>query len=385
MSIREVQHQARAIRIIQRALASTRMPHAYLFTGPEGVGRETMAMRLAQILLCKSPVVGQAPAEDEPPYTEACNACDDCRMVQAGTHPDLFVIHRLLVREHPDPTIRRQKALAISAEVVRHFLIEPVGRRPSRGRAKVFIIREAERLTDTAQNSLLKTLEEPPPSTFLILITSAQDRMLPTTRSRCQRVSFQPLPAQFVTEQLAALRPDTPDAERLFAARHCGGSLGAALRLIEDGLFATKRTWGDRLVELLRPARGFAPHLLAQPFITDAKEISKQVAEREPDISESDAIRMGVQTLLAALASFYQDAQRRVSGADVPPTNADQLGVIDLLAQTHSSRQLVAALHQLAQADAAIGRNAAAELTAETLFIQLANISQGRPALRVAL
>jgi DNA polymerase-3 subunit delta' len=385
VSIRDVQHQPRAHRIIQRALAGARMPHAYLFTGPEGVGREMMAMGLAQILLCQSPVVAEAPAEGEPPCTDACNDCDDCRLVQAGTHPDLFVIHRLLNREHPDSTIRKQKALTLSVDVIRHFLIERVSRRPMRGRAKIFIVREAERLTDAAQNSLLKTLEEPPPDTFLILLTSALDRMLPTTKSRCQPVSFQPLPPAFVAEQLATLKPDTPEPERLFIARHCGGSLGGALRLIEDGLFTTKQAWGDRLAELLRAARGFAPHLLAQPFLADAKAIGKQAIDRDPDMSETDATRVGIQMLLAALAGFYQDAQRRLSGADVALTNADQPQVIDLLSETHSPRQLVAALQQLAQADAAIGRNAALELTAETLFIQLAGIPQGRPGLRLAL
>lgn len=425
MSIFDVQHQPRAHRVIQRALSSHRMPHAYLFHGPPGVGREMMALRLAQILLCSnriqtdfpepstnvSPAVcstvssrtaqagkpsgaqgeapvaqGEAPvAQGTPPVAQdACGKCEDCRLVRAGTHPDLFVIYRQLNREHPEATVRKLKALMLGIDVIRHFVIEQVSRRPLRGRAKIFIIREAERLSDAAQNSLLKTLEEPPPDTFIILLTSAVDRMLPTTKSRCQPVPFQPLPPGFVAEKLAVPRPDKPEEERLYAARHSGGSLGSAVLLLDDGLFALKRAWGERLAELIRPPRGFAPHLLAQPFLADAKAIGRLAAERDPDMSETDATRVGIQALLAALAGFYQDAQRQATGAGVQPTNIDQPGVIETLSTTQPPLRLVAALQQLAQADTAIGRNAALELTVETLFIQLAAVAQGRPGLRIA-
>lgn len=407
MSIFEVQHQPRAHRVIQRALASHRMPHAYLFAGPDGVGREMLAVRLAQVMLCQSPASVPTPADaalaDEPPVApgssdrrvaasprhlvescqDACGECDDCRLVHAGTHPDLFVVHRQLNREHPDTTIRKQKALNISVEVIRHFVIDRVARRPMRGRAKFFIIREAERMSEAAQNSLLKTLEEPPPDTFIVLVTSAADRMLPTTKSRCQPVVFQPLPVAFVAQRLEALRPDTPADEREFVARHSGGSLGTALRLIDDGLFALKRAWGDKLVELLNPPRGFAPHLLAQPFINDAKTIGKQAAERDPDMSDTDATRVGLQALLAALAGFYQDAQRQAAGAAVEQVNGDQPRVIDAIVRTQPPARIIAALQQINQADAAISRNAALELTMETTFIELAHVAAGQPGRRI--
>lgn len=399
MSIFDVQYQPRAHRVVQRALAGRRMPHAYLFTGPEGVGRELMAIRLTQVLLCVSPVRGatgdagatgghagiEMPDLGDLVPTDACGRCDDCHMVKAGTHPDLYLVYRQLNREHPDSQIRKQKALTLSVDIIRHFLIDPVARRPLRGRAKVFIVREAERLSDAAQNSLLKTLEEPPPDTFLILLTSATDRMLPTTKSRCQPVSFQPLPASFVAERLGSLRESTPQPERLFAARQSGGSLGVALRSIDDGLFELKRNWGRRVTEWVRPVRGFGPHSLGRPFLADATAIGKLASDRDPDMSDTDAARLGIQGLLAMIASFYQDAQRQVTGSAVEPINADQPEVIAALTATHSSRQLVAAMRQIAQADAAIGRNAALELTMETLFIHLAGVAQGRPGSRIAI
>ena len=103
MSIFDVQHQERAHRIIQRALASERMPHAYLFAGPEGVGREMLATRLAGILLCSSPIRRPIPEgigglHNLGEGRDACGECQDCRLVAAGTHPDLFLIYRQINR-----------------------------------------------------------------------------------------------------------------------------------------------------------------------------------------------------------------------------------------------------------------------------------------------
>ncbi len=410
MSIFDVQHQPRAHRIIQRALSCERMPHAYLFAGPEGVGKEMLAHALAQTLLCESPVRRAMPetiAEAVPggQGADACGECQDCRLVGAGTHPDLFLIYRQLNRQHPDAAVRKQKALVLGVEVIRHFLIDRVGTRPSRRRAKVFIVREAERLNESAQNSLLKTLEEPPDATFIILLTHAMDRMLPTTRSRCQQVVFQSLPDDYVADRLRVLRRDAEAPEVTYIARHAGGCLGAALRQIDDGLYALKRTWGDRLAGLFgaagghdresasgratasarRPdpqaARGPAPHELARPFTDDAKTLGNCVIGRDPEVSQTDATRVGLQSLLAVLADFYLDALRQVNDAQLPQINADQPEVIDQLAQTHTTASLVSALKHLSDAETNLARNAHIELTLETLFIRLAQ-STDRPLRR---
>jgi len=381
VSIFDVQHQERAHRIIQRALASDRMPHAYLFAGHEGVGREMLASRLAAVLLCSSPVRRPIPDNLRGPNDlaegrDACGECEDCRLVAAGTHPDLFLIYRQLNRQHPDATIRKQKALFLGVEVIRHFVIEHQGMRPNRGRAKVFIIREAERLNDAAQNCLLKTLEEPPPDTFIILLTAALDRMLPTTRSRCQQVNFRSLPDDFVIQQLRSLRPDAGAEEIGYIARHVAGSLGLALRQLDDGLYALKRNWGEKLIELVSGPPGFSPNALAAPFLADAKQLAKCVSERDPDVSDTDATRAGLQMLLAVLAHFYSDALRRGVGADNTLVNADQSDVIDRLSQFSGFGPVALALRYLTEADANLGRNAHLELTLETLFIRLADVTR---------
>ena len=415
MSIFDVRHQDRAHRVIQRALNCGRMPHAYLFAGPEGVGKEMLAMRLTKVLLCGSPnrrpmPQGVFPQSDDPPTLaeqgmgqpartggsgfrvqgsvghedmpmqsrghgtpdsalDACGRCEDCVLVDAGTHPDLHLIYRQLNKQHPDSTIRKQKALVLGVDIIRHFLIDPAGMKPSRGRAKVFVVREAERLNESAQNALLKTLEEPPPDTFIVLLTEALDRMLPTTRSRCQQVLFQSLPVDFVAEQVRARRPEAEAVQVAYAARHAGGSLGAALRLIDDSLFGLKRAWGDQVVRL-HSEPGLAPNDLARPFMEDAGTLGKCVSERDPEVSDTDASRVGLQTLLSAVADFYLDALRRSTGADVPLTNGDQPEVLDRLAAL-ADGSLRACLRHLSEADTNLSRNANIELTLEAMFIGL--------------
>lgn len=388
MSMRDVQYQPRAHRALQRAMAHQRMPHAYLFAGPEGVGKEMMATGLAQAMLCSQParlpparfltsgeMAGGSDGESLSEFVDTCGECQDCLLVQAGTHPDLQIIYRQLNRQHSDSTIRKQKALVLGVEVIRQFLIERAGTCPSRGRAKVFIVREAERMNDAAQNCLLKTLEEPPRSTFLILLTSALDRMLPTTRSRCQQVMFSTLPCSFIISKLNEFRPEISALEVEYASRRAGGSLGAALRQLDDGLFALKQPWGQRLIELTRGGRGFAPHALAKPFDADAKTLAKLVSDRDPDVSDTDALRAGLQTLIGALGDFYSDALRQATGADLAPVNSDQPEVISELARL-SPAALAGAVRSLSEADANLARNANIELTLESLFIGLARVQR---------
>jgi DNA polymerase-3 subunit delta' len=220
VSLADVKHQATAQRMLQRAISSHRVPHAYVFHGPEGVGKEMLARGLARLLLCESPKRDAEPQasasataqvnQEHLLILDACGVCSECKLVAAGTHPDLHLIYRQLNREHPEPEVRKRKGLEIGVDVLRHFVIDKVGMKPSRGRAKVFLIREADVITPQAQNALLKTLEEPPGTTYLILLVTGLDHLLPTTLSRCQVVQFDALPYQFVRERLRAMRPDLP-------------------------------------------------------------------------------------------------------------------------------------------------------------------------------
>jgi DNA polymerase-3 subunit delta' len=360
--------------MIQRALACERMPHAYLFVGPDGVGKQMLAERLAQLLLCEAPTRCEPPAEvGLEGGVEPCGKCQECLLVKAGTHPDLMVVYRQLSRQHPESRIRKLKALTLSVDVVRHFLVDRAGTRPSRGRAKVFIVREAERLNDAAQNCLLKTLEEPPTQTFLILLTHSLGRMLPTTRSRCQQVIFQTLPTSFVEQRLHTLRPDAKADVVKYLARHAAGSLGTALRDLDDGLYALKHAWCEQVSQLTTGTAELAPTALAKPLVADAKTLGKCIIERDPDVSETDATRAGLRTLLSVLGDLYLDVLRRKQNLAFLSINEDQEEFVEAMTEEMSVTSLHRSLQYLTQAEQHLASNAHVELTLETLFIRLAD------------
>jgi len=189
LTLSEIRGQERAIAALRRALAADRVPHAYLFCGPAGSGKHTTGLALAAAMNCD-----QAPGE-------GCGRCEPCEKIAAGIHPDI----RTLEREGA--------AQIIPIETIRTNVLARVGLPPHEGRARVYLIEEAGSLQGPAANALLKTLEEPPARTHFILCTTAPDQLLPTIRSRCQRVSFAALPPDVRAE----LAPD--DDARATAAR----------------------------------------------------------------------------------------------------------------------------------------------------------------------
>lgn len=229
--------QPRVVSLLERALERGRVAHAYLFTGPEGAGKTTAALALAAALNCEAqPGVGCG------------GTCGPCAKIEAGIHPDVRVLER------------QGAARIIPIESVRREVVAACALPPHEARARVFVVEEAGALQGPAANALLKTLEEPPPRTHFVLATTAPDQLLPTIRSRCQRVSFSELPEDLRAElsgegedagaRLSAL------AERLLAAVEAGalerfeaareaaaerGELAPALRLVAQRLHAAAR------------------------------------------------------------------------------------------------------------------------------------------------
>jgi DNA polymerase III subunit delta' len=219
MSLSTVLGQARAVSQLQAALRGDSVPHAYLFTGPDGVGKELAARAFVQALLCaQAPKVG-------------CGECATCRRVLAHNHPDITwlmpdeerIARKLAGRSDFDHAPSRD----IRVEQVRQ-LQERLALRALEGSWRVAILTPAEQLNAQAQNALLKTLEEPPRGAVLLLITAAPDRLLPTLRSRCVRAQFGPLPIEIIRDRVQAARKvDAATAELL--AVISGGSLSRAL------------------------------------------------------------------------------------------------------------------------------------------------------------
>jgi len=367
--ISDVKHQHQAHRILQRALASRRLPHAYIFHGPPGVGRNMMAMRLAALLLC--PNVHRVDAPTASPenansveWRDACGTCPDCRLLQAQTHPDLHLITKQLHRHHPDPQVRQRQGFQLSVEVIRHFLIEPAYIRSANARAKVFIVLQAERMSHSAQNALLKTLEEPPAETFIILIVQQTDQLLPTILSRCQHVPFSALPAHFVRRQLHRQRQLSAPAAHFLAAQS-DGRLGLALEYADDQLFELKQP----LLTAWAQHDNAAPTQLARQIEQTAAKLAEHRRQRDPDLSQPDATRTSLRTMLAVLAGAYRDAILLINHTEQEKTNLDQPEVIDNVA-ARWTQKTPEVIHLIAQAERQIEQNVNPTLALESLIVR---------------
>jgi DNA polymerase III subunit delta' len=150
MSLKEIYCQDRAISILQRALASERSAHAYIFAGIEGVGKFKTAFEWAKLLLCESPVTGKD-------FADSCGRCESCRLLEADSHPDFNHVYKELL-EFTREGKGKKTPLDLPIDVIREFLIEKVSAKPSLSRRRVFVISEAEKLNDSSQNCLLKVL-----------------------------------------------------------------------------------------------------------------------------------------------------------------------------------------------------------------------------------
>ncbi|HDD45265.1 MAG TPA: DNA polymerase III subunit delta' [Candidatus Desulfofervidus auxilii] len=204
MAFREIIGQKNVINWLKSAFAKDRLASAYLFSGPEGIGKTTVAINFAKFLNCHSPKDG-----------DACEKCSNCVKINANTHPDVIVI----------------QGEVIKIEQIR-FLEQTLSLKPFIAKKRVVIIKQAENMTLEAANAFLKTLEEPPLNTILILTTSHKYQLLPTIVSRCQMVIFKPLPLKIIQEILEKKGVDKTKA--FFFASLSQGSLGKALRFLEE-------------------------------------------------------------------------------------------------------------------------------------------------------
>jgi DNA polymerase III subunit delta' len=218
----------RILQQFQRALDRGRLASTFLFVGPAGIGKRSFALKLAQGLLC------ERVAEEK---LDPCGECPSCRQVAAGTHPDVHV-----VAKPPDKAFIPLKSLIGEDETrMREGLCYELGAKPYSGRRKIAIIDDADYLNKEGANCLLKTLEEPPPKSLLILIGTSEQRQLPTIRSRCQIVRFSPLTENDVTELLVGQGLCDDAALARAAAAHSDGSLARAALWCDSSLVDFRR------------------------------------------------------------------------------------------------------------------------------------------------
>jgi DNA polymerase-3 subunit delta' len=373
----DVEHQWPAQRRLQMAHASGRIPHAFLFSGPEGVGRQMLAERFARLLLCAKPAK-VSPPPDAPAaaaWLDACGRCDDCILFAAATHPDFHFIHRGSSKFHPEKTMQKRRMIEFPIELIRHFVLEQIAHRPARGRAKVFVVGEAERLSSEAQNSLLKTLEEPPDDTFLLLIATSAERLLPTIRSRCQPVSFGPLPTDFVAEKLASQQVTPADARYL--AELSDGSLGLAIRLASQGLLGRRVEVAAMLEATARDPLGTAKRIdeAVKTFTrVDAEEAVDEEDEGEVDTNTKRTV---LKTILAMMSCLLRDALRSASGA---ATVAHDEAAVRGLAARLGRAGAIRAIRAISTAESQIDLNANVLMVLDGLCISLGRCFEGRSA-----
>jgi DNA polymerase-3 subunit delta' len=239
---------------LERALGGARVHHAYLFDGPEGVGKERAALGLAQALVCE---------RRAPNGPAACGECSACLRVliregeRRPPHPDIVVLERGLYA--PEQIGRRTpETQDLSIDQVRTLVLARAAFAPHEGKARVFIMRRAEELSTGAANALLKTLEEPGDRTHFILMSSAAESLLPTIRSRTQRVRFGPLPDATVERLLIDAGAKPADARAVAKLAH--GSMAEAASLGDPEATAEREAFVDKALASLR-ANGLGPLL----------------------------------------------------------------------------------------------------------------------------
>ena len=231
---------------LQQTVASERIAGAYLFVGPTGVGKEMVARYFAQLIFCQQ--------DAQPPIV--CGTCLACRKVDSGNHPDLQFIR-------PEGSLLK---IGQIRELQRQVIYEPL-----EASRKVYILTDVDRMNPEAENCLLKTLEEPPAASVLILLTSNVQALLPTTRSRCQILQFHPMPTQELAEILVNRFSVAPEQATTLAIA-ADGAIGKALTQLEKGDSLT-----EEVPKILRETNRIAAFRLAEDFKNNPETLGELV------------------------------------------------------------------------------------------------------------
>lgn len=369
LNLPDIVGQHAAMQRLQGYLAAERMPHALMFAGPDGVGRETTALALAAVLLCESPQTNLAG------QTAACTTCQSCRLVAGGNHPDVHRVYKELARYHDDIQVRNRKMQSLGIDVVKSFLLAPAGRASSQGRGKVFIVCETELMSIDAQNSMLKVLEEPPAGTHIILLTQKPEVLLPTTRSRCAMIRFGPLPHDFVVEKLTAA--DVAPSEAGFWAAFTDGSIGQALALAEAGLYEIKRDTIDQLARMGPSGdAAFGEHLAKTSDALAETEVKRIKQAVGAEMAKTLATRQAAASLLKLIASAYRDALTLGTGAQRTLVNADQKPAIEILAARHAPGHIADIVEQLSRFEGLLWRNVSPKTVWDNVVLTCASATR---------
>ncbi len=334
-----------AVDMLRRHVAQGEARHAYLFCGPPGVGRRTLALRFVQALMCERPIGAGIPCGS----CENCKRFADVREPEISRHPDVSVIPPTVQDESKNfiPDIERGLLRVEQIREARRLLtLQPL---QAKYRAALFL--RFHKANDSAANALLKTLEESPARAILLLTADAPEQLLPTIVSRCEVLRLRPLPLGAAAADLIE-RGIAPERAALLA-HLSGGRPGYARRLAEEPELLEKRA------ERLRDMQTLLPASRVQKFAY-AEKLAK----------DKDAAR---ETLLV-WQSYWRDVMLRAAQAEAPLTNADWLSEIEFLA---GRMELAAARRVVSELDSALEkleRNVNPRLLLEVLLLNLPKV-----------
>lgn len=318
-----------AVDLLRGHLTNERARHAYLITGPQGVGRRTLAIRLAQALNCSQPIEPAVP----------CGECRACRLIEKIQHPDFSVV-------------QGENGRALKVDQIRE-LQRTLSLAPYEATYKIALLLRFEDANPNAANALLKTLEEPPPQVVMLLTASDAEALLPTIISRCEVIRLRPLSIGQVSEGLQT-RWGLPADEAHLLAHLSGGRPGYALNLSQNPeVLEQRESQLDEHQRLLSASR-------VERF-SYAEELSKDKAI--------------LQSTLQTWLTFWRDVMLRTAGSSAPLTNIDRESEIDTLAGKVVLATAQTTVNQLERSIEQIERYINARLVTEVLMLDLPRIT----------
>lgn len=327
----------RAVDVLSRALDHERLAHAYLFSGPHGVGKTALALGLARAVNCETagPGVPRDTRSGRPP----CGACRRCRLIADGKHPEV----RVLAVEPPHKVIRVADVESIQADAAL---------RPADAYRKVYIIDRAELLHVDAANRLLKTIEEPPPSVMMVLTTVDPDATLETIVSRCQHIRLRPLPTDRLAQILGSRGLDFEQAALLAALSE--GAAGRALTLMADARRLERR---ERLLDDL--------HGLLSADRIDRLQYARTLADRWS--SNPDSVREA----LDAWLRWWRDVLLVQRGTSSRIVNLDRRADLERHASAFAPRVVADAIARGRDTLQMLDQNVNARLALDVALLEL--------------
>jgi len=347
---------ARALAAVQRALASSSPPHAWLLVGPEGVGKAALTRWLAQAVNCERIAGAEGgvgahhdaplPTADggQQPAVEPCGECAQCVRIARGIHSDVITV------SIPPPEPNEPLHKEISVDQVRE-VERAVALAPFEGRTRVVIIDPADAMSIGAQNAFLKTLEEPPPNAAFVLIATREDRLLETVRSRCRRVEFTLVPLGEIEAALRGRGVEGEEAQLL--ARLAGGRPERALEMAENPSRVEKR----------RETLGQARELGSLPM-ADLMDLSERLAARFREDRES------VYSRLEEWLGWWRDLVLVQSGAEEGVVNVDVLDGLREDSGRYEAGDVVAFVQALATCRQRLERNVQARIALDAALVR---------------